>query len=236
MSEGRKHLTIWPHKLSYELELLIYKYVGCNIILPEKKKFKKVLKEFKCKCAIYLISHEVWEEPNGSGLNYCTNNTIYVNRKNIKAEYRSRYSVLSTRCSSYMHGITWKPCPLGSNHPLQLTGIREQAWDTHAWAKKLFIEEQGKSIFNMNEVTAWELKWESREDEIAYFRYTYSPEQLRKLFEDMKYCNCCKVHKYNCPKHLDDIWDEQSIYRPRYGENLTCTCPCRHYKRIMTYV
>ena len=53
--------------------------------------------------------------------------------------------------------------------------------------------------------------------------------ELKELFAKIKSCNCCSRHKRNCPKTIEDFWDEDPIFM----DYVECPkkCKCRYYKR-----
>jgi len=67
------------------------------------------------------------------------------------------------------------------------------------------------------------------------FSNIYDENELKKYFNYLKKCRCCKMHRTNTPKTILSIWDEQPIWtcRNEMSEECLCVCKCRHYKRIL---
>jgi hypothetical protein len=69
----------------------------------------------------------------------------------------------------------------------------------------------------------------------AKFSNSFSKSELCVMFKNLTTCSCCQIHLSNNPKTITSTWDEQPICPLRYNlhEEQLCSCPCRHYRRIL---
>ena len=193
---------------------------------------KKILKELRCKWALYRISHEPWCDHTQETM---SDKILFINRKSPIIEYKDRISILEKRCKFYNEGLGWNPYSVKNKKSLSFRkggDYNISNWETLLDNERFLMNKtNGDRIPNAKRDNEWEIRWKSLEDEEEYYKFIYNLETKIELFNGLKNCKCCPEHRYNCPKNIYDYWDEQPLYKPRY--NLNCTCPCRHYKRIL---
>lgn len=220
--------TIWPWLLPFELEKIICEFVGNNVSPTQKKLHKYLLRTFKSIIAIQEISYAHWFPTKKQFLIPRTINTKYP-----QSILKSKKNILKARSKNILYG---------SGFVIKNTKKDRRMAETWALINPKYPENWKFAMSNPDvaqdkTLIHWHHHWDYRCEEITYLRNKYDNSQLETLFSYLKKCSCCNSHQYNTPKHITDEWDEQSIYRPRYGEKMSCEyrckCPCRHYKRII---
>ncbi len=225
------HEVIWPFRLlPFGIEKIIIEFLGNNVSKQQKKLHKTLLFEFKSKISLKEILNKHWNFRNKDFMI-----TLPFQKKYTQSIYKNIEDALIARANQSMRGLPWIIKETENSHLIggnfiHNTRLRQNgSSDPENWKKFL----HGNTNYSKKPIYLHP-HWESRKQEVYFLRYVYNNQQLEELFDNLKTCVCCKSHKYNCPKKIDGYWDEQSIYRPRFGEIMNekrCKCPCRHHKR-----